>query len=159
VTADNYAPPRTPLKEWPAPWSRQVPIRTRTRIAFVVGVVGVALLQGVFVYSPVVIPWSDGPVWGLLSAAVSVAGWLLIFSPAWLPMLVPQEYPRVSRSLFAVCGLLLLLVSCLVAFSETRMLLHGGISLLVPYGLLGSAIGVYFLWLAIVRTPQRESPP
>src|SRR3982751_1013637 len=93
----------------PALWGRPPSIRRRTRAAFIAGVTIIAIVQGVFVESFVAIPWAESIGWGLISAATSVAGWLLLFTPAWLPMLVPPKYPRVSRAAFALCGLILLL--------------------------------------------------
>jgi hypothetical protein len=118
-------------------------------------VVGVALVQGTFVYSPVVAPWSGNMMWGLLGTAASAAGWLLVFCPAWFPMLVPQKYPRVSRVVFAVCGLLLLLASGLLGLLGAQSMLHGDFSLRAPYALIGLATGVCFIRLAWLERQTR----
>lgn len=126
-------------------------IHGRTRGAFIAGVASIAIVQGVFGESFVAMPWAASVVWGLIGAATSVAGWWLLFAPAWLPMLVPPKYPRVSRAAFGLCGLILLLVGGVIGFLGAEMMLYGEFTLLAPYGLLALATGVYFLWLAIHR--------
>ena len=157
-TRNRYAPPRVPLTKEPALWGSPVSLRARTRIAFVAGAVAFAIFHTEFVYSPVALPWSESIVWGLISSAVSIAGYLVIISPAWVPMLIPQRYPKVARTAFVLGGLMLLAAGGGAAFAEVPRIPHDGFSFLALYGLLALVIGACFLWLAASRTDASQPP-
>ncbi|WP_457332327.1 hypothetical protein [Rhizobacter sp. P5_C2] len=157
-TRNHYAPPRAPLNKEPALWGSPVSLRARTRLAFVAGAVAFAIFHTEFVYSPVAFPWSESIVWGLISSAVSIAGCLVIISPAWVPMLIPQRYPKVARTAFVLGGLMLLAAGGGAAFAEVHGIPHDGFSFLALYGLLASIIGTCFLWLAASRTDANAPP-
>ncbi|KQU67933.1 MULTISPECIES: hypothetical protein [unclassified Rhizobacter] len=155
-TRNRYAPPRAPLTKEPALWGSPVSLRARTRIASVAGVAAIAVLHSEFVYSPVAMPWSESVVWGLIGSAASIAGCLVIVSPAWVPMLIPQQYPKIARTAFALCGLILLVAGGGIALAEVPRIPHDGFSFLVLYGLLALVIGACFIWLAASRTDARK---
>lgn len=56
-------------------------------------------------------------------------------------MLIPQRYPKVARTAFVLCGLILLAAGGGVAFAEVPRIPHDGFSFLALYGLLALVIG------------------